>query len=201
MKTFLWKLANVRSYFHLEWILYYCWECLEYFRFVSPGLLFCIFKTEDKYTKNSFNDNDTDYASSLSSTPISWLKKGAHKQSSGKAITMAEVQPKQSQREEQNGSHSNKSSEDDDEVEEAACCLCHCGVDCSDRALFFSKDRQKELDDNDDEENDYYFTMEDPYLDERLYDPHNALVYCDSCSRLFHQKCHFVPLLVVPRAN
>lgn len=85
----------------------------------------------------------------------------------------------------------------DDELEEAACCLCHCGVDCSDRALFFPKDRKQELE----EDEDYYFKLEDPYLDERLYDRSNALVYCDTCGRLYHQKCHFVPLLVVPRGD
>lgn len=86
----------------------------------------------------------------------------------------------------------------DSEEEEAACCMCHCGVDCSDRALFFSKDRKIELE----EDEDYYFGLDDPYLDgDRLYDRNNALVYCDTCNRLYHQKCHFVPLLVVPRGE
>ena len=85
-----------------------------------------------------------------------------------------------------------------EEEEEAACCLCHCGVDCSDRALFFSKDRKVELE----EDEDYYFSLDDPYLDgETFYDRNNALVYCDTCNRLYHQKCHFVPLLVVPRGE
>ncbi|KAG7356441.1 PHD-finger domain containing protein [Nitzschia inconspicua] len=83
------------------------------------------------------------------------------------------------------------------EQEEAACCLCFCGVDCSDRALFFPKDRKEELEDDE----DYYFGLEDPYLEEELYDRNNALVYCDSCNRLYHQKCHFVPLLVIPRGD
>jgi hypothetical protein len=43
--------------------------------------------------------------------------------------------------------------------------------------------------------------MTDPYLPMALYDRHNALVYCDSCNRLYHQKCHFVPLLVIPRSD
>jgi hypothetical protein len=104
-----------------------------------------------------------------------------------------------------NGSKSSKQSHasssgntSSSEEEEAACCLCHCGVDCSDRALFFPKDRKKELQD---EDGDYYFQMEDPFLPEVLYDRHNALVYCDCCNRLYHQKCHFVPLLVVPRGD
>jgi hypothetical protein len=82
-------------------------------------------------------------------------------------------------------------------LEEAACCLCHCGVDCSDRALFFPKDRKQELE----EDEDYYFSMEDPYLDTTVYDRNNSLVYCDTCGRLYHQKCHFVPLLVIPRGD
>jgi len=89
-------------------------------------------------------------------------------------------------------------SSDSEEEEEAACCMCHCGVDCSDRALFFAKDRKQELE----EDEDYYFGLKDPYLDgERFYDRNNALVYCDTCNRLYHQKCHFVPLLVVPRGE
>ena len=86
----------------------------------------------------------------------------------------------------------------EEEEEEAACCLCHCGVDCSDRALFFAKDRKLELE----EDEKYYFGLKDPYLDgEKFYDRNNALVYCDTCNRLFHQKCHFVPILVVPRGE
>jgi hypothetical protein len=84
-------------------------------------------------------------------------------------------------------------------VEAVACCLCHCGLDCSDRGLFFREDRQRELQE---EGQEYYFnSMDDPYLDKELYDRNNALVYCDSCERLYHQKCHFVPLLVVPRGD
>jgi hypothetical protein len=90
------------------------------------------------------------------------------------------------------------SESEDEEEEEAACCLCHCGVDCSDRALFFPKDRKSELE----EDKDYYFGLDDPYLDgETFHDRNNALVYCDTCNRLYHQKCHFVPLLVVPRGE
>ena len=89
--------------------------------------------------------------------------------------------------------------DDDDElsIEEVACCLCHCGVDCSDRALFFKEDRIKEWE----EEGEYYFHVDGPYMDAQLYDRNNALVYCDSCDRLYHQKCHFVPLLVLPRGD
>ena len=82
-----------------------------------------------------------------------------------------------------------------------ACCLCHCGLDCSDRGLFFRDDRQRELQELQPEETYYFTSVDDPYLDESLYDRHNALVYCDSCERLYHQKCHFVPLLVLPRGD
>ncbi|CAJ1927291.1 unnamed protein product [Cylindrotheca closterium] len=88
----------------------------------------------------------------------------------------------------------------EDEEEEAACCLCHCGVDCSDRALFFAKDRKKEIQDSDDDQ-EYYFGLDDPYLPQEMYDPHNALVYCDGCDRMYHQKCHFVPILKLPQGN
>eukprot|EP00532_Pseudo-nitzschia_australis_P007846 CAMPEP_0168175316 /NCGR_PEP_ID=MMETSP0139_2-20121125/7046_1 /TAXON_ID=44445 /ORGANISM="Pseudo-nitzschia australis, Strain 10249 10 AB" /LENGTH=884 /DNA_ID=CAMNT_0008093673 /DNA_START=126 /DNA_END=2780 /DNA_ORIENTATION=+ len=91
----------------------------------------------------------------------------------------------------------NHCSESDGE-DQAACCMCHCGLDCSDRALFFPKDRKLELE----EDEDYYFGLDDPYLDsEKLYDRNNALVYCDTCNRLYHQKCHFVPILVIPRGE
>ena len=46
-----------------------------------------------------------------------------------------------------------------------------------------------------------YYQLTDPYVPHDLYDPSNALVYCDGCNRLYHQKCHFVPLLVVPRGT
>ena len=106
----------------------------------------------------------------------------------------------------------NGKDEKTDKGDEEACCLCHCGIDCSDRALFFPKDRKKEIadcvaansdndSDDDSDQEDYYFTMEDPYLPSQLYDPHNALVYCDSCDRMFHQKCHFVPIFVLPRGD
>eukprot|EP00529_Nitzschia_sp_RCC80_P007472 CAMPEP_0113522260 /NCGR_PEP_ID=MMETSP0014_2-20120614/45098_1 /TAXON_ID=2857 /ORGANISM="Nitzschia sp." /LENGTH=1314 /DNA_ID=CAMNT_0000420313 /DNA_START=121 /DNA_END=4065 /DNA_ORIENTATION=- /assembly_acc=CAM_ASM_000159 len=88
--------------------------------------------------------------------------------------------------------------DDESEEDDDACCLCHCGVDCSDRALFFPKDRKKELKDTD---GDYFYNIDDPYLPESCYDRNNALVFCDTCNRMYHQKCHFVPLLVLPRGE
>jgi hypothetical protein len=32
-----------------------------------------------------------------------------------------------------------------------------------------------------------------------LHDSNNALLICDGCDRCFHQRCHFVPVLAVPR--
>lgn len=95
---------------------------------------------------------------------------------------------------------SDKQNEDDDF---AACCLCHCALDYSDRSAFFEADRKQEADKNasgsDDEP--LYFQPTDPYLPASIYDPSNALVYCDTCDRLYHQKCHFVPLMVLPRGK
>ena len=31
-----------------------------------------------------------------------------------------------------------------------------------------------------------------------IYQPNNALVYCDTCHRWYHQMCHFVPIYVLP---
>ena len=119
------------------------------------------------------------------------------------------------------------SEEDNDEWKIGACCLCHCGLDYSDRAAFFKEDREEDysttnenMDDDDavlaakengkstksdqDKDDDassssYFFRPHDPYLPKELYDKHNALVYCDGCDRLYHQKCHYVPLIVLPR--
>ena len=34
-----------------------------------------------------------------------------------------------------------------------------------------------------------------------LHDPNNALLICDGCDRCYHQRCHFVPVLSVPRKD
>lgn len=95
---------------------------------------------------------------------------------------------------------SDKQNEDDDL---AACCLCHCALDYSDRSAFFEADRKQEADKNasGSDEEPLYFQPTDPYLPTNIYDPSNALVYCDTCDRLYHQKCHFVPLMVLPRGK
>ncbi|GKY91092.1 hypothetical protein MPSEU_000082000 [Mayamaea pseudoterrestris] len=100
-----------------------------------------------------------------------------------------------------------KNDDDDDEasLDIGACCLCHCCLDFSDRAAFFQQDRMEDYDEKEKEEvssqSSFYFRPTDPYLPATLYDPCNALVYCDSCDRLYHQKCHFVPLLLLPRGS
>jgi hypothetical protein len=79
-------------------------------------------------------------------------------------------------------------------IEIAACSICHCSMDYSDLATFDPTDRYSDYQKNNDDD-DYFFRKSDPYLPKSLYDPENALVYCDTCPRLFHRHCHFVPLL------
>ena len=147
--------------------------------------------------------DDFSYASSLSSTPILQLKQNIPSDKRKSAFQSPSVSILEKLTGNQYADKSLDRVVDEDVEDEVACCLCHCGMDCSDRALFFPKDRKKELEDcaNDSDQDDYYFTMQDPYLPESLYDPHNALVYCESCDRLYHQKCHFVPILVLPRGE
>lgn len=104
----------------------------------------------------------------------------------------------------------NSADEDDDSedsIDIRACSLCHSALDYSDGAAFFEAERKEDYPDSDDdngadddtEESEFFFRPNDPYLPEELYDKNNALVYCDGCDRIFHQKCHFVPIPVVPR--
>ena len=140
----------------------------------------------------------TTQKTSIVLTKPTMAKNAATKQSStkGNAKDAAIAETKTKQKTETTNDGSSESSEEEEEI--AACCMCHCGVDCSDRALFFPKDRKSELE----EDEDYYLGLNDPYLDgDKFYDRNNALVYCDTCNRLYHQKCHFVPLLVVPRGE
>jgi hypothetical protein len=108
------------------------------------------------------------------------------------------------------GSPMQSSSATEGSLDVGACSLCHCALDYSDRAAFFREDREVDYSsrsrggngDNSkdaDSSDEYYFRPDDPYLPVDLYDPNNALLYCDSCDRLYHQQCHFVPVLAVPR--
>lgn len=57
----------------------------------------------------------------------------------------------------------------------------------------------KSEDDDTSQESDFYGVK----LPVGAYDPNNALVICDGegCNRCFHQRCHFVPILSVPRGK
>ena len=69
------------------------------------------------------------------------------------------------------------------------CCICHCAVDYSDREAFFANDSN--------ESNNNNMVL----LPSHLYDSQNTLVLCDTCDRPFHQQCHFVPLIPLPRGD
>lgn len=90
---------------------------------------------------------------------------------------------------------------DEGSLDIAACCLCHSALDYSDRAAFFRPDREEDYSDDDGDDDDYFFQRNDPFLPPELYDPNDALLYCDSCDRLYHQRCHFVPVFIVPRGS
>lgn len=92
------------------------------------------------------------------------------------------------------------SSSSEGSLDIGACCLCHCSLDFSDKAAFDKEDRHSDYNSDSDEE-DYFFRPNDPYLPASLYDENNALVYCDGCDRMYHQKCHFVPVLFIPRGS
>ena len=53
-------------------------------------------------------------------------------------------------------------------------------------------------DDGSDEEEQFH-----PPLPHNLHDPNNALLLCDGpgCNRAYHQRCHFVPVLSIPRGE
>jgi hypothetical protein len=55
-------------------------------------------------------------------------------------------------------------------------------------------------DDNDTTQDSDFYGVKLPMA---VYDPNNALVICDGegCNRCFHQRCHFIPILSVPRGK
>eukprot|EP00546_Thalassionema_frauenfeldii_P010820 CAMPEP_0178931208 /NCGR_PEP_ID=MMETSP0786-20121207/21773_1 /TAXON_ID=186022 /ORGANISM="Thalassionema frauenfeldii, Strain CCMP 1798" /LENGTH=657 /DNA_ID=CAMNT_0020608041 /DNA_START=38 /DNA_END=2012 /DNA_ORIENTATION=+ len=82
---------------------------------------------------------------------------------------------------EESGLHRETPEEDDDKEEEErtiCCTLCYCSADYSDKSYFCQKTRDADSD----------LEGEQPkLLPMELYDPHNALVFCDSCDRPYHQ--------------
>jgi len=87
----------------------------------------------------------------------------------------------------QNHSHGTDSQSTSDS--HICCCLCYCAVDFSDRQAFY------ESNDDDDKK------PKPRLLPKHLYDAQNALVLCDSCDRPYHQRCHFVPVISLPRGD
>mmetsp|Transcript_24236 Transcript_24236/g.35912 ORF Transcript_24236/g.35912 Transcript_24236/m.35912 type:complete len:705 (+) Transcript_24236:123-2237(+) len=86
--------------------------------------------------------------------------------------------------------------EDDEEEEEderiICCSLCYCSADYSDKSYFCQQARDADSD----------LEGEQPkLLPLELFNAHNALVFCDSCDRPYHQRCHFIPVINLPRGK
>ncbi|KAI2506129.1 hypothetical protein MHU86_8264 [Fragilaria crotonensis] len=82
--------------------------------------------------------------------------------------------------------------EEQEQEELICCCLCYCAVDYSDKSYFCQIARDADSD----------LEGEQPLLlPMELYDPNNALVFCDSCDRPYHQLCHFIPAIHLPRGD
>lgn len=95
---------------------------------------------------------------------------------------------------------SSKPKEDDNDDDETICCvLCHVAVDFADRTAFFESDRQALLQEEDDPKKQG--KLPNLLLPESLYDASNTFVFCDTCNRPYHQRCHFVPLITIPRGE
>jgi len=113
------------------------------------------------------------------------------------------------------------SNEDDRDIneEDIVCCLCNVVIDYSDRDTFHSPqlcdvqckiatvplpnstpsiESSEENDNAEDSSN-----KESSTLSLSLYDSHNAILICDTpgCNRSYHQRCHFVPVLNIPRGS
>jgi ribosomal protein L37AE/L43A len=68
-------------------------------------------------------------------------------------------------------------------------------VDYSDREAFFAND------DNDSNDNNNEDKDQPLLLPSILYDEQNAMVLCDTCDRPYHQRCHFIPIITLPRGD
>ena len=83
------------------------------------------------------------------------------------------------------------------------CCICHCAVDYSDREAFFGNANERSNANDHDYDNSNNKIENQPLLlfPPSLYDEQNAMVLCDTCDRPYHQRCHFVPLITLPRGD
>eukprot|EP00978_Attheya_sp_CCMP212_P015178 scaffold39095_cov48-Attheya_sp.AAC.3 len=111
----------------------------------------------------------------------------------------------------------NEEEESDDDYDDIVCCLCRCSVDFSEREAFFeeeepAKEKRESLDSDEGqgtgtcatknkEEEEEEDEKKIPNLPISLFDDQNALLLCDApgCNRAYHQRCHFTPVLVIPR--
>jgi len=94
----------------------------------------------------------------------------------------------------ENVDHGDSSSggEEEEETKLICCVICYNAVDYSDRTYFCQEARNADSD----------LEGEQPkLLPLELFDAHNALVFCDSCDRPYHQHCHFIPVINLPRGN
>jgi len=82
--------------------------------------------------------------------------------------------------------------EEGDETKLICCVLCYCAADYSDKTYFCQEARDADLDLEGDQPK---------LLPLQLFDPQNALVFCDSCDRPYHQRCHFTPVINLPRGD
>jgi PHD-finger len=78
------------------------------------------------------------------------------------------------------------------------CCLCHCALDYSDlqACQFVGGDTNNDNFRSHVESNHGANSQQLAII---LYNPHNGLLQCDSCSRRYHYQCHFVPIFSPPR--
>lgn len=95
------------------------------------------------------------------------------------------------------------------DFEDMVCCICRCSVDYSDKDHFYWPLQEQDSGDKEEkgeEEEEDKSSASDFYgvkLPRDAYDPNNALVLCDGegCNRCFHQRCHFIPILSIPRGK
>lgn len=100
---------------------------------------------------------------------------------------------KQKEEKEESLKKEEESDEEEEEEEKEICCvICSASVDYSDKSYFCQKARDEDSD---------LEGVQPALLPLSLYNPQNALVFCDTCDRPFHQHCHFVPLFSLPHKD